>query len=66
MFRKAMIDIEYQYINADHTVFYRQHGGHTTMLAVYVDNMIITGDDDDEIAQLKVKLDKELKVKDIG
>jgi Reverse transcriptase (RNA-dependent DNA polymerase) len=36
------------------------------MLAVYVDDMIITGDDEGEIAQLKAKLGKEFEVKDLG
>lgn len=65
-FRRAMIGVGYQQINADHTVFFRQHGGHTTMLAVYVDDMIITGDDEGEIAQLKARLGKEFEVKDLG
>jgi Reverse transcriptase (RNA-dependent DNA polymerase) len=65
-FRKAMIGMGYQQINADYTVFYRQHGGHTTMLAVYVDDMIVTGNDEKEIAQLKVRLGKEFEVKDLG
>ena len=65
-FRRAMVNMGYQQINADHTVFFRQHGGHITMLAVYVDDMIITGDDEGEIAQLKAKLGKEFEVKDLG
>jgi Reverse transcriptase (RNA-dependent DNA polymerase) len=36
------------------------------MLAVYVDDMIITDNDEDEIAQLKVKLGNEFEVKDLG
>jgi Reverse transcriptase (RNA-dependent DNA polymerase) len=36
------------------------------MLAVYVDDMIITGDDEGEIAQLKVRLGKKFEVKDLG
>ena len=39
---RAGIGMGYQQINADHTVFTRQHGGHITMLAVYVNDMIIT------------------------
>jgi hypothetical protein len=31
------------------------------MLAVYVDEMIITGDDEDEITRLKVTIGKELR-----
>jgi Reverse transcriptase (RNA-dependent DNA polymerase) len=65
-FKKVMISLGYQQINAYHTVFSRQHGGHITMLAVYVDDMIITGDDEGEIAQLKARLGEEFEVKDLG
>jgi Reverse transcriptase (RNA-dependent DNA polymerase) len=36
------------------------------MLAVYMDDMIITGNDEDEIARLKMRLRKEFEVKDLG
>jgi Reverse transcriptase (RNA-dependent DNA polymerase) len=36
------------------------------MLAVYVDDMIITDDDESEITQLKMKLGKEFEVKDLS
>jgi Reverse transcriptase (RNA-dependent DNA polymerase) len=65
-FRKAMVGMGYQHINADHIVFFKRDEGHITMLAVYVDDMIITDDDEDEIARLKVRLRKEFKVKDLG
>jgi Reverse transcriptase (RNA-dependent DNA polymerase) len=35
------------------------------MLVVYVDDMIITGNDEDEIARLKVRLGKEFEVNDL-
>jgi Reverse transcriptase (RNA-dependent DNA polymerase) len=35
------------------------------MLSVYVDDMIITGDDEGEIAQLKARLGKKFEVKDL-
>ena len=38
----------------------------TTLLAVYVDDIIITGDDEGEMAQLNVQLGKKFKVKDLG
>ncbi|XP_020249438.1 uncharacterized protein LOC109826828 [Asparagus officinalis] len=61
-----MVGMGYRQINADHIVFFRRSGGHVTMLAVYMDDMIITGDDEKEIAQLKVRLSKEFEVKNIG
>jgi hypothetical protein len=65
-FRRAMVGMGYRQTNADHTVFFRRHGVHITMLAVYVDDMIITGDDEGEIASLKKRLSKEFEVKDLG
>jgi Reverse transcriptase (RNA-dependent DNA polymerase) len=65
-FKRAMLGMGYQQINADHTAFFRRYGGHITMLAVYVDDMIITDDDESEITQLKMKLGKEFEVKDLS
>jgi Reverse transcriptase (RNA-dependent DNA polymerase) len=61
-----MVGMGYQQINVDHIVFFKREGGHIMMLAVYVDDMIITGDDEDEIARLKVRLRKEFEMKDLG
>jgi Reverse transcriptase (RNA-dependent DNA polymerase) len=58
-----MIGLSYQQINAEYMVFSRQHGGHIIILAMYVNDMIITRDDEWEIAQLKVRLRKKFKVK---
>jgi hypothetical protein len=58
-----MTSMGYQQINADHTVFSQQHGSHITMIAVYVDDMIITGDDDGEIARLKGKIGEGIRGK---
>jgi Reverse transcriptase (RNA-dependent DNA polymerase) len=65
-FRKAMVGTRYQQINVDHTVFFKRDEGHITILAVYVDDMIITGNDEDEIARLKVRPGNEFEVKDLG
>ena len=64
--RRAMVGMGYQHINVDHTMFFRQHKEHTTLLVVYVDDIIITGNNEGEIAQLKVQLGKEFEVKDLG
>lgn len=56
----------YKQCNGDHTVFYRHSNCQITILAVYVDDIIITGDDDVEISRLKKSLSKEFEVKDLG
>ena len=45
---------------------YRHSESHITILAVYVDGIVITGDDNVEISRLKVMLRKEFEIKDLG
>ena len=52
-------------VMGDHTVFYRHSDRKITILAVYVDDIIITGDDQEEIKRLKGCLSKEFEVKDL-
>ena len=61
-----MCNMGYKQCNGDHTVFYRHSEGHVTILAVYVDDMIIIGNDTLNISQLKKNLSKEFEVKDLG
>jgi hypothetical protein len=56
----------YSQCNRDHTVFYRHKGSCITILAVYVDDIVITGDDVEEIKSLKEKLGRAFEVKDLG
>jgi hypothetical protein len=56
----------YKQCNGDHTVFYRHSRCQILVLAVYVDDIIITGDDEREIIQLKENLSKEFEAKDLG
>ena len=65
-FRRAVRGMGYGQCNGDHTLFYRHSKGKMTILAVYVDDIIITGDDDIEIARLKGCLSKAFEVKDLG
>jgi hypothetical protein len=65
-FRRAVCHMGYRQCNGDHTVFYRHLGCRITILAVYVDDIIITGDDEVEISRLKGSLSKEFEVKDLG
>ncbi|KAE8670892.1 APO protein 3 [Hibiscus syriacus] len=52
---------------ADHTLFRKiTPSGKITLLIVYVDDMIITGSDIEEIKKLKINLAKEFETKDLG
>ncbi|XP_015583912.2 uncharacterized mitochondrial protein AtMg00810-like [Ricinus communis] len=57
----------YNQSQADHTMFYkRSKEGKTAVLVVYVDDMILTSDDEDELASLKKKLSQDFEIKDLG
>ncbi|XP_050104671.1 uncharacterized mitochondrial protein AtMg00810-like [Malus sylvestris] len=50
----------------DHTLFVKQRNGKVTALIIYVDDMIITGDDLDEIVKLEKNLSTEFEMKSLG
>ncbi|KAK8680669.1 hypothetical protein V6N13_109609 [Hibiscus sabdariffa] len=51
---------------ADHTFFKETIAGKRVLLLVYVDDIILTGDDDSEISKLKHLLNREFETKDLG
>lgn len=56
----------YGQCNGDHTLFYKHSEQKITILAVYVDDIIITGDDEGETTRLKKCLSQAFEVKDLG
>jgi Reverse transcriptase (RNA-dependent DNA polymerase) len=56
---------KYNYTQSDydHTLFYKHRQDKITILIIYVDNMIIIGDDSEEIRWLEQRLSKEFEMK---
>ncbi|KAK8924049.1 hypothetical protein KSP39_PZI019433 [Platanthera zijinensis] len=65
-FHSAMVSLGYKQSHADHTLFIKKRANMVTILIVYVDDIIITGDDIDEVKALKKHLAQEFEVKDLG
>lgn len=57
-----MISFGYQQSNVDHTMFIRHYKGKRTLFIVYFD-VVMTGDDKEEMARLKKILVSELRSK---
>ncbi|RVW12990.1 putative mitochondrial protein [Vitis vinifera] len=52
---------------ADHTVFYKHSkDGKIAILIVYVDDIVLTGSDKEELERLKRRLAVEFEIKDLG
>ncbi|XP_048420050.1 uncharacterized mitochondrial protein AtMg00810-like [Pyrus x bretschneideri] len=56
----------YYQSHSDHTLFVKQRNDKVTTLIIYVDDIIITGDDSEEIVQLEKNLAAEFEMKSLG
>ena len=65
-FTEAMAKYGFKQSQSDHTLFLKKRDGRMTCLIIYVDDMIITGDDTKEIERLKGSLFQEFEMKDLG
>jgi Reverse transcriptase (RNA-dependent DNA polymerase) len=65
-FSQAMKKYGFKQGDSDHTLFLKRHNGKITVLIIYVDDMIITGDDVIEIAKLEEQLAQEFEMKNLG
>ncbi|KAL5798657.1 hypothetical protein ACOSQ2_003477 [Xanthoceras sorbifolium] len=65
-FTRAVKGFGYTQCQADHTLFVHHATGVITILIVYVDDMIMTGNSEEEIHKLKSFLAKEFEIKDLG
>ena len=66
-FSQAMIRYGFRQSQGDHTLFIKHSSqGKVTALIVYVDDIVLTGDDLIEMKQLKTYLTREFEIKDLG
>ena len=52
-FTKFMMNFGYKQSNSYHTLFLKHKKGKITALIIYVDDMVVTGDDHEEISSLQ-------------
>ncbi|WJZ88029.1 hypothetical protein VitviT2T_007363 [Vitis vinifera] len=65
-FTKSMRAFGYHQSNSDHTLFLKKQHGKITALIVYVDDMVVTGNDPEERKVLQNYLSREFEMKDLG
>ena len=62
-----MLKYGFKQSQGDHTLFIRHFSqAKVTVLIVYVDDIVLTGDDMEDIQELKIYLAKEFEIKDLG
>lgn len=65
-FTRAVKEKGYTQAHSDHTLFYKHNNTKVAILIVYVDDIVMTGDDLHELEMLKEFLSRQFEVKDLG
>ncbi len=61
-----MVSFGYCQSNADHTLFIKSHRGKITLLIIYMDDIVATDEDREEMAHLKERPAQEFEIKDLA
>lgn len=64
-FSGAMVEIGFRRCHADYSVFIKRRAEGTTVLLVYVEDIVLTGDDGKSIKELKAYLGQVFAIKDL-
>ncbi|KAG5551959.1 hypothetical protein RHGRI_010151 [Rhododendron griersonianum] len=62
----ALLEAGYSQSKADYSLFMNKKGDHCTFVLVYVDDILIAGNDDQAISCLKAFLHQRFRIKDLG
>ena len=65
-FTKSMRAFGYRQSNSNHTLFLKKQHGKITTLIIYVDDMVVTGNDPEERKGLQNYLSRKFEMKDLG
>ena len=65
-FTRSIQQHDYKQAQTDHTLFHKTVGKKITILIVYVDNIIVIGNDEAEIGRIKQRLAQDFEMKDLG
>ena len=65
-FSKFLLSIGFEISEADHSLYVKKTGVGLVVIVVYVDDVIIIGDSEDEIGKVKDLLKAEFDIKDLG
>lgn len=63
---RYMREYGFKQAHTDRTIFYEMNGGDIILLSVYVDDMIVIGNNIDKIKTLRNYLVKKFEMKDLG
>ncbi|KAK1420482.1 hypothetical protein QVD17_22111 [Tagetes erecta] len=63
---KTLIDIGFVQSKSDYSLYVKTHGDNISILLVYVDDIILTGNNQSEIQNIKSLLSSTFRIKDLG